>query len=281
MRTLIFGCKGQLGKDLVSVFGEAGEVAGCDRPEIDVSSQGDVRSAIEDSQPEFIVNSAAYTNVEGAEDDEENAFLANEQGARIVAEQAAAKDVPVVYISTDFVFDGTKTTPYQPKDETNPLSVYGRSKLAGEIAVRMAVQRHFIVRTAWLYGPGGNNFPEKIIALAQKNPSLKVVHEEVGSPTHTWDLALATRALSRTEAYGTYHAVNTGSCARDEFARAILKCAGIDTPVTACSLDEFPTKARRPVYSVLSTDELEAATGHKIRDWREALEHYIERRFFG
>ena len=278
MRTLILGCKGQLGKDLITVFGEAGEAIGFDLPEIDVSSEGDVRSAIDDSQPEFIVNSAAYTNVEGAENDEESAFLANEQGARIVAEQAAAKDVPMVYISTDFVFDGTKTTPYEAKDEANPLSVYGRSKLAGEIAVRAAARRHFIVRTAWLYGPGGNNFPEKIIAAAQKNPSLKVVHDEVGSPTHTWDLALATRALSRTEAYGTYHAVNAGSCARDEFARAILECAGIDTPVTACSLDEFPTKARRPLYSVLSTADLEGATGHVSRDWREALNHFIERR---
>ena len=278
MRTLILGCKGQLGRDLITVFGEVGEVVGFDLPETDVSSERDARSAIEDSQCEFIVNSAAYTDVEGAEDDEESAFLANEQGARIVAEQAAVKDVPVVYISTDFVFDGTKTTPYEPEDEANPMSVYGRSKLAGEIAVRGAARRHFIVRTAWLYGPGGNNFPEKILAAAQKNPSLKVVHDEVGSPTHTWDLALATRALSRTETYGTYHAVNKGSCARDEFARGILECAGIDTPVMPCSLDEFPTKARRPVYSVLSTADLESATGHTIRHWREALNHYIERR---
>ena len=278
MRTLILGCKGQLGKDLMIVFGEVGEVVGFDLPETDVSSRDDVRSAIEDSRAEFVVNSAAYTDVEAAEDDEEGAFLVNEQGARVVAAQAAAKDIPVVYVGTDFVFDGRKTTPYGPGDKTNPLGVYGRSKLAGENAVRGAARRHFIVRSAWLYGPGGNNFPEKIIAAARKNPSLKVVHEEIGSPTHTWDLALATRALSRTEAYGTYHAVNTGSCARDEFARAILEYAGIETPVMACSLDEFPTKARRPVYSVLSTSDLEGATGHAIRDWRDALKHYIERR---
>ncbi len=278
MRTLILGCKGQLGKDLVAVFGEEGEVVGFDLPEIDVSSVDDVSRVMDDTRPEFIVNSAAYTNVEDAEDEEDSAFLANEQGARIVAERAADADVPVVYISTDFVFDGTKTTPYEPEDDVNPLSVYGRSKLAGEVAVRAAASKHFIVRTAWLYGPGGNNFPEKIIAAAQKNPTLQVVHDEVGSPTHTWDLALATRALSRTKAYGTYHAVNAGSCARDEFARALLECAGIDTPVNPCSLDEFPSKARRPVYSVLSARTLEDATGHRIRDWREALVHYTERR---
>ncbi len=278
MRTLILGCKGQLGKDLVAVFGEEDEVVGFDLPEIDVSSVDDVSRVMDDTRPEFIVNSAAYTNVEDAEDEEDSAFLANEQGARIVAERAADADVPVVYISTDFVFDGTKTTPYEPEDDVNPLSVYGRSKLAGEVAVRAAAKKHFIVRTAWLYGPGGNNFPEKIIAAAQKNPTLQVVHDEVGSPTHTWDLALATRALSRTEAYGTYHAVNAGSCARDEFARALLECAGIDTPVNPCSLDEFPSKARRPVYSVLSARTLEDATGHRIRDWREALVHYTERR---
>lgn len=278
MRTLILGCKGQLGKDLISVFGQTGEAIGFDLPEIDISSTDDVRRAIEDSRPEVIVNSAAYTNVERAEDDVENAFRANEHGARVVAEQAAAADVPIVYISTDFIFDGKKTSPYQPNDEVNPLSIYGRSKLAGEVAVRCATKKYFVVRTAWLYGPGGNNFPEKIIATAKKNPALKVVHDEIGSPTHTWDLALATRALAQTDAYGTYHAVNKGVCARDDFARAILEYAGIDTPVTACSAHDFPTKAQRPVYSVLATAALERATGHTIRHWRQALKHYIERR---
>ena len=278
MRTLIFGCKGQLGRDLLTVFGERGGVAGHDLPEVDIANREHVTQAVESFNPEFIVNSAAYTNVEGAEDDEENAFLANEHGARMVAEAAEDRSIPIVYISTDFVFDGTKRTPYEPTDEANPASVYGRSKRAGEIAVQHATQSYFIVRTAWLYGPGGNNFPEKIIAAARKNPSLKVVHDEVGSPTHTWDLALAVRALSETSAYGVYHAVNTGSCARDEFARAILSAVGIDTPVEACSADEFPSKAARPAYSVLSTSDLERAAGHTMRDWQSALDHYAQRR---
>ena len=278
MRTLILGCKGQLGKDLLTVFGERGNTAGFDLPEIDVAKVEDVARAIAETNPEFIVNSAAYTDVEGAEDDEENAFLANEHGARVVAEAAEVEKIPVVYISTDFVFDGTKTTPYEPGDEANSLSVYGRSKRAGELAVQGATERYFIVRTAWLYGPGGNNFPEKIIGAARKNPSLKVVHDEVGSPTHTWDLAMAVRALSETTAYGVYHAVNTGSCARDEFARAVLSAVGIDTPVEACSSGEFSSKAARPAYSVLSTSDLERATGYAMRDWQSALDHYAQRK---
>lgn len=278
MRTLIFGCKGQLGKDFLTVFGERGNTVGCDLPEVDITNVRQVARAIAGANPEFVVNSAAYTDVEGAEDDEENAFLANEQGARVVAEAAEARKAPVVYISTDFVFDGAKTTPYEPGDEANSLSVYGRSKRAGELAVQKAAQRYFIVRSAWLYGPGGQNFPEKIIAAAQKNPSIKVVDDEIGSPTHTWDLALAVRALSETKAYGVYHAVNTGSCARDEFARAILSATGIDTPIEPCSAAEFPSKAARPAYSVLSTSGLERATGHAMRDWQTALEHYAQRR---
>lgn len=278
MRTLILGCKGQLGRDFMSVFGEVGEIVGHDLPELDIADMAAVQQVVSDAKPDLIVNSAAYTNVEGAEDDEENAYLANEKGAANVAEAAKALDVPVVLISTDFVFDGTKTTPYEPDDAPSPVSVYGRSKLAGEIAVQNTTPKHFIIRTAWLYGPGGNNFPEKILAAARKNPSLKVVHDEIGSPTHTWDLALATRALSKTESFGTYHAVNTGFCERDTFAKAILDRAGIDTPVAPCSATEFPTKAQRPAYSVLSVEKLESVTDHRIRTWEEALDHYMSRR---
>lgn len=278
MRTLILGSKGQLGRDLMKVFSEEGETVGYDLPEVDISNKDAVRAVVTEAQADLIVNAAAYTDVEGAEDDEQSAFLANEQGAANVAGAAADLDVPIVFISTDFVFDGSKSTPYEPEDACNPESVYGRSKLAGEVAVRDTAPKHFIVRTAWLYGPGGNNFPEKIIAAARKNPSLKVVHDEIGSPTHTWDLALAIRALAETGAYGTYHAVNKGACARDEFARTILELAGAKTPVKPCSSDQFPTRAKRPAYSVLSTARLERVARHRIRPWREALEHYVQRR---
>src|SRR5690606_25667561 len=229
-------------------------------------------------EPELIINAAAYTNVDGAEDDRDGAFRVNEAGARYVAEAAAALNVPVLYYSTDYVFDGGKNAPYEPDDHVAPLGVYGESKAAGEAAVRSANPRHFIVRTAWLYGPMGNNFVEKILRAADERPKLRVVDDEIGSPTHTQDLAAATLELVRTEQYGTYHAVNSGWCSRYELAKAILEEAGRKTPIEPCSSSEFPMKAPRPKYSVLSNAKLEKATPHKMRAWRQALEAYLERR---
>lgn len=278
MRALIFGNKGQLGRDLMHVFGQFGDAVGYDLPEVSITDEAAVRERIAHHQADIVINAAAYTDVEGAEDHENDAFAINETGAALVAEAARDAGLPVVHYSTDFVFDGRKTTPYEPDDATNPLSVYGRSKLAGEDAVRNTHSKHFIVRTAWLYGPGGNNFVEKILALARQHASLKVVSEEVGSPTHTWDLAEATLALAQTTAYGTHHAVNAGQTSRDRFAAKILALAGIRTPVEPCASDAFPMKAARPVYSVLSTETLTAACGYRFRTWESALEHYLERR---
>jgi dTDP-4-dehydrorhamnose reductase len=278
VKSVILGAKGQLGRDLIQVFGEAGETHGFDLPELDVAEPGAVLSVLCDLRPDVVVNAAAYTNVEGAEEHEADAYRGNEAGAREAAAAAADLSIQSVLISTDFVFDGEKREPYEPDDPTEPLSVYGQSKLAGEVAARHADPKILILRTAWLYGPGGNSFPEKILAAAQTRPKLKVVSDEVGSPTHTWDLAEATHAAVVRKLTGTHHAVNTGSCSRDEFAREILKLAGSDTPVESCSSDEFPTKARRPAYSVLSVASLEAGTGYRMRPWREALAHYIARR---
>ena len=278
MHTLIFGANGQLGKDLRIVFSETGTVTGVDLPELDVADADAVEALIESKNPELVINAAAFTDVEAAEDREPESFRANEDGARIVARAAAVHGVPVVYYSTDYVFGGAKSTPYEVDDETAPIGVYARSKLAGEIATREENPKYFIVRTAWLYGPGGNNFVEKILAAAKSRPSLKVVEDEVGAPTHTLDLAKASAALAETERYGVYHAVNGGACSRYEFALAILDEAGSATPIDACSSDAFPTKAGRPLYSVLSTKALEEATGFVMPTWRDALHEYIARR---
>jgi dTDP-4-dehydrorhamnose reductase len=278
VRVLIFGNAGQLGRDLMKVFSADAHVTGYDLPDVSIVDADTVHHCITSDTPDVVVNAAAYTNVEGAEDHEEEAFAINETGARIVAEATRAAALPLIHISTDFVYDGAKTTPYEPTDVPNPLSVYGASKLAGDVAVREVNPRHFILRTAWLYGPGGKNFVEKIIAAAPKNPKLKVVSEEVGSPTHTWDLAEAARSIATTTAYGLYHAVNAGQVSRDKFAEKILELAGIDTPVEPCGTSEFPVKAARPAYSVLSTTTLEAACGYRFRPWEHALEHYLQRR---
>ncbi len=278
MRTLIFGAKGQLGRDLLSIFSRAGEVRGFDLPEVDIVDEAQTFRLAEDFGPELIINAAAYTNVEAAEDNLADAFRVNETGARNLADIALRLNAPVVYYSTDFVFDGKRNTPYEPGDATAPLSVYGKSKLAGEQATRHANNRHFILRTAWLYGPGGNNFVEKILTLAAQHPRLRIVTDEVGSPTHTIDLAEATLALVRTKAYGLYHAANEGAVSRYDFARRILELAGVNTPVEPCFGGEFPAKARRPNYGALSCATLKAACGHTMRPWDDALVHYMKRR---
>jgi len=254
------------------------EVRALDLPEVDIAAPSSLAAAVTGYGPDYIVNAAAYTDVEGAETHRDDAYRINATAAGLVAEEAARAGIPILHYSTDFVFDGTKRTPYEADDPIAPVSVYGTSKADGEAAVRAATPRHFIVRTAWLYGPGGNNFVEKILRAAVSRPALTVVDDEIGSPTHTWDLAGATAALLATKAYGTYHAVNAGACSRFEFAREIVRLGGLSTPVEACDSSRFPTQARRPAYSVLSNHKLEAATGCVMRPWKDALRHYVERR---
>lgn len=277
MRTLIFGAKGQLGRDLMEVFASVGPLAGHDLPELDVSDERQVAEAIAEFCPELIVNAAAYTDVEGAEADAPNAFRVNAEGAGVVARMAHAVGAPVVYYSTDYVFGGGQHMPYTEDDPQAPAGVYARSKAKGEKRVREEAPRHYILRTAWLYGPSGNCFPKKMIALARKHPELKVVEDEIGSPTHTWDLAKATLAIVQTPAFGTYHTVNAGQCSRYELAKTVLSLAGIETPVRPCASSEFPAKAPRPLYSVLSTEKFARATGFVFPDWRDALGRFMTR----
>lgn len=278
MRVLIFGSKGQLGRDLVLVFDAEHEVLALDIDEIDIADRVAVEETAAKFAPELVINAAAYTDVDQAEEDEEAAFRVNEIGTAIVAQSASKHGAPVVYYSTDYVFGGTKSTPYKPGDAVAPIGVYACSKEAGERATSAAQPEHYILRTAWLYGPGGNNFVEKILALAADRPELRVVEDEVGSPTHTLDLAEATCALVTTGAYGLYHAVNRGQCSRFDFAREILRLAGSETRVVPCASSEFPTKAERPLYSVLDVEKLEQISGYSLPSWQEALSRYMQRR---
>jgi dTDP-4-dehydrorhamnose reductase len=275
MRTFIFGCKGQLGRELLTRFQREGFVAGADLPDIDITDAAAVQRVLDAFRADLVINAAAYTDVERAEDEVGKAFAVNETGAGVVARVADGLGLPVIYYSTDYVFDGAKAAPYEPEDAVCPMSVYARSKAGGERAVVAANRRHLIIRTAWLYGPGGNNFVEKILCAAAARPELKVVRDEIGSPTCTRDLAEATAALALTGAAGIFHAVNAGGCSRYEFAAEIVRAAGYATPVLPVPSSEFPTKARRPSYSVLSNAKLEAATGLRMPHWREALGDYI------
>ena len=278
MRTIVFGAKGQLGRGLCKRFRREGDVFAADLPALDIADFDAVDGFVRDARPDLAINAAAYTDVEAAEDDPASAFRVNGAGAGNIARASARAGAPVVYYSTDFVFDGTKGSPYVPEDAPAPLCVYAKSKLAGETATRENNDGHCIIRTAWLYGPGGNNFVEKILRAAQTRPSLSVVEDEVGSPTYTLDLAEATAVLASAGATGTYHVVNSGWCSRYEFARAIIEQAGLDVAVEPCTAGAFPMKAKRPLYSVLSNDKYEKLTGSTMRPWQEALASYIQRR---
>ncbi len=280
MKVLVFGAKGQLGRELTARFGGFAELLPLDLPEFDITDAARVDAAVDGFSPDLIINAAAYTDVERAEMERAAAFGVNVAGAFNAAEAARRTGAALVYYSTDFVFDGRAAAPLteeEPVGPASPRSVYGFTKWLGEEATRRA-PRHCILRTAWLYGPGGNNFVEKILAAARTRPELRVVTDETGCPTHTWDLAEATEALCRAGAAGTFHVVNSGACTRHEFARAIVEMAGLETPVHPCLSSEFPAAAKRPAYAVLDTAKYARTAGRGMRGWRGALAHYFERR---
>jgi dTDP-4-dehydrorhamnose reductase len=213
---------------------------------------------------DLVFNCAAWTDVDGAEEHEDEAMRINRDGARNVAEAAGA----VVYVSTDYVFDGAKAGPYLPTDPVNPLSAYGRTKLAGEQATAEANPRHFIVRTSWVFGPGGSNFVETIRRLAGERDTLRVVDDQVGKPTYTGHLAAALTELAGAEDYGIHHRAGGGHCSWFEFAREIVVRARLDCQVEPCTTEEFPRPAPRPANSVLGG-------GPELAPWQDGLEAYL------
>jgi dTDP-4-dehydrorhamnose reductase len=246
-----------LGQDVVRVSGGAG----VSRAELDVTDAAAVREAL--AGAELVINCAAYTNVDGAEDDAEGAMRVNRDGACNGAEAARR----VIYVSTDYVFDGAKREPYVESDRTAPLSVYGRSKLDGERSTAEANPRHFIVRSSWLFGRGGPNFVETMLG---RGPDVRAVDDQVGCPTFTGHLAEALVELGHTEAYGIHHMAASGSCSRFEFTREIFALAGVDARVEPCKTADFPRPAARPPHSVLSSER-----GHRLPTWQEGLQAYL------
>ncbi|MCB0076995.1 MAG: dTDP-4-dehydrorhamnose reductase [Anaerolineales bacterium] len=250
MRILITGAKGQLGRALQARFADH-ELLALDRDELDITDRGAVL-ALADEGPELVLHAAAMTNVDGCETDPEGAYAVNMLGTRYLCELAQRMEAPLLYVSSDYVYDGRKGAPYWEWDATQPLSVYARSKLAGEAEVRTLLRRFYIVRTAWLYGPGGNNFPRKMLALSERHPTLRVVTNEAGHPTYAPHLADAIDRLVRAQAFGLYHLVNEGCVSRYDFARAIFEVAGKgDYPVAPA--DSYPRAATPPERVELST----------------------------
>jgi dTDP-4-dehydrorhamnose reductase len=277
MKIIVTGANGQLGQDIVNVFQEHHEVVGYSRTQWDVTSIRQCQEIIKAAKPDIIIHAAAYTAVDLAEFEVEKTFAINANGTRNIAMAAEKTGAKLCYISTDYVFDGTKGTAYNERDITNPQTVYGRSKMAGERFVTEYVSRHFIVRTSWLYGSNGNNYVKKMLKQANEPAPLKAAHDQVGSPTYTLDLCGFLLELLSTELYGLYHASNSGSCSRLELSKAILNEAGISKDLIPCSSAEFKTSAFRPANSALEHGSIQSHGLRDLRPWREALHAFLTR----
>lgn len=277
MKVLVTGANGQLGRDLVEILNVTHEVFGFGSKELDVRNIEQCRQIFFQVKPDVIIHAAAYTAVDMAETDEDNAFAVNSFGSRNVAMAAEEIGAKLCYVSTDYVFDGTSAKPYKEYDNTNPQSIYGKSKLAGELLVQSLSKRYFIVRTSWVYGKHGNNFVKTMLKLGKEKPNLKVVEDQMGSPTYTVDLCHVILELISSEKYGIYHASNTGSCSWYEFAKAIFDESGYTTEVEPCSTEEFPRPAPRPRHSVMDHQSIRANSFTDLRPWQEALSEFIER----
>ena len=251
------------------------EVRALRRDQADVTSFPSLRAAVEPFAPQWVIHLAAFTRVDDCERDPELAFLVNGLGARNAALAAAACGAAVLTISTDYVFDGRATRPYREHDPASPLSVYGKSKWAGEQAVREVAPRHVIVRTAWLYGAGGANFVDSILRKARHGESLTVVGDQRGSPTWTRDLAAPLVRLVEASEFGTYHCTNGGDCTWHELAEHVVRRAGHDTPVERTTTAALARPAPRPAYSVLAGSWCEHVTGLKMPHWKDAVDRYL------
>jgi dTDP-4-dehydrorhamnose reductase len=272
---LVAGARGMLGRELLGVLG--GTARGLTHDEMEITSVDSVRKALLTIKPSVVINSIAYTDVDGCEKNNELAFRVNGEGVKNLAEASAEIGAKLVHISTDYVFNGNKKSPYNEEDPVNPLSVYGKSKLAGEENARLNPD-HLIIRTQWLFGLHGRNFVETMLRLAGEKDELAVVNDQTGSPTWTSDLCLAINALLDNDCRGTYHAVNSGNCTWFDFAEAIFTECGADVRLRPLSSSQLDRPAPRPHYSVLDCGKLAADTGLEMEHWRNALRKYLKSR---
>ena len=276
MRALIFGATGMLGQALVRQWRED-EIIGLGSAQADLRNPERVGSAVEAARPDWIVLAAAYTDVDGCEINPTLASSINTQGAVNVAKAAARFGSKLLFVSTDYVFDGKKTVPYEITDPRNPINAYGRSKADAEEKIAPILPQSCIVRTSWLFGPGGKCFPDTILKLADTRPEIKVVNDQRGSPTYTRDLADAIIKLCHADARGIVHCTNSGDCTWFDFAAEILRQAGKTTRVRPTTSDEFVRPAERPKFSVLSPASLNSY-GIDLRPWQETLPEYLATR---
>ena len=272
MKILVTGADGMLGQDLCPILEDCGhDVIETDLPEIDITKPDVILDVLSSEKPDAVIHCAAYTNVDKAEEDIESARLINKTGTKNVAEVCAKLDIPIVYISTDYVFDGKSNVPYLPNSLKNPINNYGLTKSEGEDEVRKLCEKYYIVRTSWLYGHHGKNFVETMLSLANKD-ELKVVDDQTGCPTWTVELSNGiAKILEENKPYGIYHVCGSGSTTWYGFAKQIFEFSKLNVNLLPCKTEEFPRPAARPHYSVMNNDKI-------CRDWKLALKDYLDLR---
>ena len=277
MRILVTGVKGQLGHDVVNELKKRGHTPiGVDVEEMDITDSAAVEQEMKKETLDAVIHCAAYTAVDAAEDNREICMRVNAEGTRNIARVCRELDIKMIYISTDYVFDGEGERPWEPDDARNPLNVYGESKYQGELAVEEYLDKYFIVRIAWVFGVNGKNFIKTMLRLAETHKEINVVNDQTGSPTYTYDLAVLVADMAETEKYGRYHATNEGLCTWYEFAKEIFAQAGVDIKVNPVSSEEFPAKAKRPHNSRMDKSKLTQNGFRLLPSWQDALKRYLE-----
>ena len=275
MKIIIAGGRGQLGRTLERVLSPKHQVVIIDLPETDVTQRGEIDTLV-NLAPDLVIHAAAMTDVDGCARDPDAAFRSNALGTQNVALACQRANAVMLYISTNEVFDGTKNAPYRELDEPHAINPYGASKLAGERYVQMLLNRFYIVRTAWLYSRGGNNFPNKIIAAAREKGRLAVVDDEIGNPTYAPDLARALAVLIETNHFGIYHLTGEGAASRYDWVERILQLAKMgEVPLTRIKLAEYRRASTPPLYGALANFAAATTLGIRLRPWQDALEEYF------
>lgn len=274
---LVTGSSGQLGSDIVKLLKKTNDqVIECNHDTVDITDSKEIKRYFNQTKPTTVIHCAANTNVDSCESDKDNAFRINAIGTRNVAVASESIGAKLVYVSTDYVFDGESNVPYDEFTPTSPIGIYGKSKLAGENFVTSLSTKYFIVRTSWIFGSNGNNFVRTMLNLSSENSSLNVVDDQRGSPTYAVDLANCLLDVIKTDDFGIYHISNSGSCSWYEFALAIFEEAGITIQVNPVSTKEFSRLAPRPAYSVLDHMVLRLNGYSEMRHWRDALKTFLE-----
>lgn len=277
MRVLVTGVSGQLGYDVARVLAQRGiEYRGTSSKELDITDRATVEHLMQSYRPDAVIHCAAYTKVDLAEDEPERCWAVNADGTRNLAAACREIGAKMLYISTDYVFPGTGEQFRRTDDPVSPVNTYGRSKLAGELAVQSLLETYFIVRISWVFGKNGNNFVKTMLRLAETRTELTVVCDQIGSPTYTADLAPLLCDMVQTERYGIYHATNGGTCAWSEFAKAIFELADKQVTVYPIPTSAYPTRAVRPLNSRMSKDCLHSNGFQELPEWKNALARYLK-----